>query len=84
VADSLFELTCISTGVHQQAIRRGIDIIDQLVEKVEFLDMVSRECKKLPPVESFEEVLASFDFVVLLEGIPESQSQTTASKLLRR
>lgn len=59
----------------------GIDVIDQLVEEKEFIEMVPKECKKLPPIDTFEEMLSSFDLVVLIDGTPESPS-TDSSKAL--
>ena len=60
----------------------GIDIIDQLVEENEFIEMVPKECKKLPPIETFEEMLSSFDLVVLLEGTPESPSTDSSKSII--
>lgn len=50
----------------------GIDIIDELVEEGEFLDMIPKECKKLPPVERFDQIIATSDVVVLIKGSVDS------------
>lgn len=60
----------------------GIDIIDELVEEGEFIDMVPKGCKKLPPVEIFEEMLSSFDVVVLVEGLPGKDINKSSKDLL--
>lgn len=43
--------------------------------------MVPKECKKLPPIETFEEMLSSFEVVVLIDGTPESPT-TDSSKAM--
>jgi glutaredoxin-related protein len=60
----------------------GIDVLDQLIEDGEFMDMVPKECKKLPPVEVFEEMLSSFDVVVLIEGLPDKTTSESSKSIL--
>lgn len=60
----------------------GIDVIDQLVEEGEFIDMVPKECKKLPPIEIFEEMLSSFDVVVIMEGLPDKPNNDASKTLI--
>jgi glutaredoxin-related protein len=61
----------------------GIDIVDELVEGDEFLDMVPKECKKLPPIEIFEMMLESFEVVILIEGTPDKPLSETSKSIVK-
>ena len=61
----------------------GIDVVSELVEEGEFIDMVPQECKKLPPVEVFEQMLGSFDVVVLIDGLPYKTSNTVSESMIK-
>jgi glutaredoxin-related protein len=60
----------------------GIDVIDELVENDEFLDVVPKECKKQPPIDIFENMLDSFDLVVLIQGTPENTKCEKSKSIL--
>lgn len=61
----------------------GIDIIDELVEGDEFIEMVPKECKKLPPIEIFEKMLHSFDVIVLIEGTPDKTTAESSKSIIK-
>mmetsp|Transcript_18228 Transcript_18228/g.20401 ORF Transcript_18228/g.20401 Transcript_18228/m.20401 type:complete len:444 (+) Transcript_18228:1-1332(+) len=60
----------------------GIDVIDGLVEEDEFLDSIPKECKKLPPIEVFDQMLTSFDVVILIEGTAEAPTSESSKSLI--
>lgn len=60
----------------------GIDIIDGLIEENEFLDMVPKECRKQPPIDVFEQMLGSFDVVVIVHGQPSKDLEKESQQLL--
>ena len=60
----------------------GIDVVSELVEEGEFIDMVPDSCKKLPPTDMFEQMLASFDVVVLIDGLPDKPNNDASKSLI--
>lgn len=48
------------------------------------MDMIPKECKKLPPVEIFDQMLSSFDVVVLLDGTNDHPSTEESKSVLQK
>lgn len=60
----------------------GVDIVVELIESGEFMDMVPKECKKPSATEMFDQMLSSFDVVVLIEGTPDKPSTEESKSMI--